>query len=133
VQRCFFDTNVLVYLISADAVKAEKAEAVLVNGGVVSVQVLNEFTSVASRKHGLSVSELRDFLGTIKALCEVVPLSLQTHERGLDLVERLGFSLYDALIVAAAQLAKCTVLYTEDLQHGQVIDELTICDPFRVV
>lgn len=77
------------------------------------------------------LSEIRDFLATIKALCEVEPLSLQTHERGLDLVERFNFSIYDALIVAAAQLANCTTLYTEDLQHGQMIDELTICDPFR--
>ena len=132
-QRCFFDTNIFVYLAAADVAKADRAEAILAQGGVVSVQVLNEFTSVVSRKQNLSLPEIRDFLATIRTLCEVVPLSVQTHERGLDLVERFKFSIYDALIVAAAQLANCTVLYTEDLQHGQVIDGLAICNPFRVM
>jgi predicted nucleic acid-binding protein len=131
-ERCFFDTNIFVYLISTNATKAEKAEAVLAKSGVISVQVLNEFTSVAARKQGLTLAEIRDFLTTIRALCEIVPLTLETHERGLDLVERFGFSIYDALIVAAAQIANCTTLYSEDMQHGQVIDGLTICDPFRV-
>lgn len=129
--RCFFDTNIFVYLISADPVKAEKAEAILASGGIISVQVLNEFVSVASRKQRLSLPEIREVLGTIRSLCEVEPLSLQTHDCAMDLVERYGFSFYDALIIAAAQLAGCTTLYTEDLQHGQKISELTICNPFR--
>lgn len=131
--RCFFDTNIFVYLISADPVKAEKAEAILANGGVVSIQVLNEFASVASRKQRLSLPEIREVLGTIRRLCDVESLSLQTHDCAMDLVDRYGFSIYDALIVAAAQLAGCATLYTEDLQHGQRIGELTICDPFRIV
>ncbi|QXX76187.1 PIN domain-containing protein [Methylovirgula sp. HY1] len=131
-QRCFFDTNIFVYLAAADVAKADRAEAILAQGGVVSVQVLNEFTSVVSRKQNLSLPEIRDFLATIRTLCEVVPLSVQTHERGLDLVERFKFSIYDAMIVAAAQLANCTVLYTEDLHHGQVVDGLAIRNPFRV-
>ncbi|MHB8885653.1 MAG: PIN domain-containing protein [Methylovirgula sp.] len=72
---------------------------------------------------------LRD--GGFAASSEVAPLSLQTHERGLDLVERFKFSIYDAMIIAAAQLANCTTLYSEDFQHGQIIDGLAICDPFR--
>ena len=130
-ERSFFDTNVLLYLISSDATKADMAEALLAKGGIVSVQVLNEFVSVAGRKEKLLLPEIRDVLATVRALCEVVPVSLETHEAALDLVERFGFSIYDALIVAAAQLAKCRWLYTEDLLHGQTIGTLTISNPFR--
>jgi predicted nucleic acid-binding protein len=130
-ERSFFDTNILLYLISSDAAKADKAETILANGGIVSVQVLNEFAWVAGRKQELLLREIREVLSTIRTLCEVVPMSLETHDTALDLVERFGFSIYDALIVAAAQLAKCTWLYTEDMQHGQKVGGLTISDPFR--
>lgn len=130
-ERCFFDTNVIVYLLSGDPTKAEKAEAVLTEGGVVSVQVLNEFASVAVRKLRMTVPEIRDFLTTIRAVCEVVPITLDTHDIAVDLADRHGFSIYDASIIAAARLANCTILYTEDLQSGRSIDGLRIVNPFR--
>jgi predicted nucleic acid-binding protein len=127
----FFDTNVVLYLLSGDAVKADRAEELLATGGIISVQVLNEFASVASRKLRLSWPEIRDVLGPIRVICPVVPLSADTHDRALILVERYGLSLYDALIVAAALLARCKTLYSEDMQHGQVIErQLTISNPF---
>lgn len=127
----FFDTNVVLHLLSADAVKADRAEELLATGGMISVQVLNEFASVASRKLRLSWPEIRDVLAPIRVICPVVPLSVDTHDRALPLVERYGLSLYDALIVAAALLAGCKTLYSEDMQHGQVIErQLTISNPF---
>jgi predicted nucleic acid-binding protein len=126
----FFDTNVLLYLLSAEAEKADRAEALLAVGGIVSVQVLNEFASVASRKLAMPIPEIRDILSTIQAVCIVKPLDIETHELGLDMAERCGFSIYDGLIVAAAVRAGCSILYTEDLQQGQVIDHLTIQNPF---
>ena len=129
----FFDTNVLLYLLSEDAAKADRAEALLANGGVISVQVLNEFASVASRKLGLSWLEIHEILDTIRQLCRVDPLLLETHERGLAISERYGFSIYDALIVGAALIADCDLLLTEDLQDGQRIDDrLQIKNPFAV-
>ena len=127
----FFDTNVLLYLLSADATKADRAEALAANGGVISVQVLNEFASVCLRKLAMSVAEVREGLSTIRAVCEVIPLDLETHEMALDLVERHQLGMYDALIVAAAVQANCAVLYTEDLQHGQTIGGLRIQNPFE--
>ena len=127
---CFFDTNVLLYLLSKDAVKADRAEALLASGGVVSVQVLNEFVSVATRKLAMKIPEIREILSTIRTVCIVSPLDIETHDLGLDMAERYGFSIYDGLIVAAAARAKCATLYTEDLQHGQVIDQLEIRNPF---
>ncbi len=126
----FFDTNVLLYLLSKDATKADRSEALLASGGVVSVQVLNEFASVASRKLAMTIAEIREILSTIRAVCTVMPLDIATHDLGLDIAESHRFSIYDALIVAAALRAGCTILYTEDLQQGQVIEKLQIRNPF---
>ena len=127
----FFDTNVLLYLLSGDTAKADRAEAVLARGGTISVQVLNEFASVASRKLGLSYPEIREVLEPVRAVCAVEPIALETHDLGLQIAERYGFSLYDALIVAAALRAGCRTLYSEDLQDGQSIDgRLVVHNPF---
>jgi predicted nucleic acid-binding protein len=126
----FFDTNVLLYLLSNDAAKADRAEALLATGGVVSVQVLNEFASVASRKLTMTIPEVREILSTVRSVCVVKSVDVETHDLGLELAERYGFSIYDGLIVAAAVRAGCAILYTEDLQRGQVIENLTIRNPF---
>lgn len=127
----FFDTNVLLYLLSEDVAKADRAEDLLADGGVISVQVLNEFAAVASRKLGLTWPEIREVVGTAQSLCRVEPLTIATHERGLAIAERYGFAVYDSLIVASALLAGCSVLWTEDLQDGQRLDDqLTVNNPF---
>jgi len=131
--RFFFDTNVLLYLLSADAVKADWTEENLAAGGVISVQVLNEFTSVAMRKLAMSVSEIREVLEPIRAVCRVEALTEETHDLGLQIAERYGFSIYDALIVASALLAGCATLYSEDLQDGQVLENrLAVRNPYRL-
>jgi predicted nucleic acid-binding protein len=128
--KTFFDTNVLLYLLSADAATADRAEELLAGGGIVSVQVLNEFAAVASRKLGMSWREIRDALGPIRAICEVASISVETHDRALEIAERYRFSIYDATIIAAALKAGCNTLYSEDLQDGQRIEKLTILNPF---
>jgi predicted nucleic acid-binding protein len=128
--KVFFDTNVLLYLLSADAAKADRAEELLAGGGIVSVQVLNEFTAVASRKLAMSYSEIRDALAPIRTICSVEPLTIELHNRAVEIAERYGFSIYDATIVAAALNAGCDTLYSEDLQDGQAIETLRIRNPF---
>ena len=128
--RAFFDTNVLIYLLSADSAKADRAETLIAAGGTVSLQVLNEFVAVATRKLGMRLPEIREILSATRALCTVEPLTIATHELALDLAERFNLSFYDALIVAAATAANCTVLYSEDMQDGQRIEGLTIRNPF---
>ncbi|NJO56590.1 MAG: PIN domain-containing protein [Rhodospirillales bacterium] len=128
----FFDSNVLLYLASADPVKADRAEAILAQGGAISVQVLNEIANVGRRKMQLSWQGTRTFLTTICALVTVHPLTTETHETGLALAERYTLSIYDALIAAAAIHAECDILWSEDLQHGMVIGErLRVANPFR--
>lgn len=129
-SEVFFDTNILLYVLSADAAKADRAEALLASGGVISVQVLNEFASVATRKLDMKLGEVRDVLDAIRAVCTVRPLDIETHSLGLDIAERFRFSVYDGLIVAAALRADCVRLLSEDFQDGQVIDRLTILNPF---
>ncbi len=129
----FFDTNVLVYLASSDVAKADRAEQVIAGGGAISVQVLNELTNVAQRKMRLSWAETRSLLATVKALVSVQTVSIETHEVGVSLAERYGFSVYDAMIVAAAVLSGCDTLWSEDMQHGMIIDGgLRVVNPFRI-
>ena len=128
----FFDTNVLVYIASGDSAKADRAEAAIAAGGVISVQVLNELANVARRKMQMSWTETHALLTTLRGLLTVHPLTLETHEIGLELAERYGFSMYDAMIAASALHAGCDTLWSEDMQHDMVVDErLRIVNPFR--
>lgn len=126
----FFDTNFLLYLLSEESAKSEKAADLIAHGGVISVQVLNEFVSVAARKLAMTIGEVRDVLAAVRAVCRVRPVDLETHELALSLAERFHFNIYDCLILASASRARCNVLYTEDLQHGQIIAGLAIRNPF---
>ncbi len=126
----FFDTNVLLYLVSGDPAKANRAEQIVAQGGVISVQVLNEFAAAAAGKKGVQFAKIRETLSAFRALFAVVALDVETHELGLDIAERYRVSIYDSMIVAAALRAGCTTLYTEDLQHRQTIEQLTIRNPF---
>jgi predicted nucleic acid-binding protein len=127
----FIDTNVLVYLASADLEKATRAEEVVAGGGTISVQVLNELANVARLEMLLSWDETNELLATIRRLVAVVPVTVETHERGLHVADRFGISVYDAMIVAAAGIAGSDVLWTEDLQHGAVLDGVSVSNPFR--
>jgi predicted nucleic acid-binding protein len=128
----FFDTNVLVYIASGDAAKADRAEAAVAAGGAISVQVLNELANVARRKMQMSWGETHALLTMMRGLLTVHPLTLETHETGLTLAERYGLSIYDAMIAAAAIHAGCDTLWSEDMQHGMALDEgLRIVNPFR--
>ena len=127
----FFESNVLLYLLSADNARADRAEELLANGGVISVQVLNEFAAVGSRKLGMSWSEITEALDSVRAICEIEPVTVATHDRAIEIAGRYGYSIYDATIVASALMAGCKTLYSEDLQNGQIVDKhLTIRNPF---
>lgn len=129
--KAFIDTNVLLYLMSADTAKADQAEAVVRAGAVISVQVLNEITSVARRKLRMDWQEISDFLTLVRSLCPPEPLTIETHDRGRLLAERYSLSVYNAMIVSSALLAGCERLYSEDMQDGLVVDDqLHICNPF---
>lgn len=128
----FLDTNVLIYLASGDAAKADRAEQLLRDGGTISVQVLNEIANVARRRMGLSWAETHAFLSLLRGLLPVQAMTVDIHDTGLALAERHRLSIYDAMIVAAALHAECDVLWSEDMQDGLVIEgRLRIANPFR--
>ena len=130
----FFDTNVFVYAVVQDDLRSQKAEELIAEGGTVSVQVLNEFADVVRRKAKMPWDEVRFAIENIKALCpDPLPVTLDTHEEALTIAEKYGYRIFDALIVASALEAQCTILYSEDMQDGQVIDgRLTIRNPFHL-
>ena len=129
-MTAFLDTNVLVYAQGVGS-KSEKARQVVLEGGIVSVQVLNELTNVLKRKFGLDWNEIAEVLEDVKtALDPVRPIGLKTHVAALDLSRDNGFNIYDSLIIAAALEADCDQLLTEDLQAGRRIEGLVIVNPF---
>lgn len=129
--RPFFDSNTLLYTLSTDVRKADIATTILQNGGTISVQVLNEFANVAKRKLGMSWEEVARTLTSIRRFCaQPRPLTVETHEAAVRIAERYGYGLYDSVIIASALEAKCDILYSEDMHHGQTIDRLTIRNPF---
>lgn len=128
----FFDTNVLVYIASGDPAKADRAEAIIGEGGVISVQVLNELANVARRKMRMSWPDIHAFLFTLRGLLTVQPITAETHETGLELAERYNLSVYDAMIAASALHADCDTLWSEDMQTGMALGQsLRVVNPFR--
>ena len=137
--KFFLDTNILVYTFDPGNPRNQKiafdlVERALATGrGIISYQVVQEFLNVATRKFlsPLSFSDCRSYLNRVLTpLCTVFP-GFEFYDRGLDIAERYGYGYYDALIISAAVSGGCTTLFTEDLQHGQKIWNLTIVDPFK--
>ena len=127
----FLDTNVILYLLD-DGPKAEIAENLLMRGGMISVQVLNEALVNCRRKAGMSWEEAGMFLDGIRRLCPVLDLTAETHVIGRAVGARYGFSVYDAIIVASALQGGCRLLHTEDMQDGLLVeDRLRIVNPFK--
>lgn len=130
--HAFFDTNVLIYAFAKGDRRAHVAEALLAGGGFVSVQILNEFVSVAVRKLSMPWADVLDGLAAIRALCQPpVPLTIKVHEAGLVIAQKYGYHIYDSLVLAAAEVVGCDTVYSEDLQDGQQIGGVTIQNPFR--
>ncbi len=129
-MSAFIDTNVLIYAQGTGA-KSDTARQVILAGGVISVQVANEFAAVLRRKFRLDWGVIADALADVRAaLGPVRPLNVETHLNAVDLARSHDFNFYDALIVASALAAGCDTLLTEDLQAGRRIDGLTVVNPF---
>ena len=133
-NKAFFDSNVLIYAMVSGDSRRERAQQLIAQGGVISIQVLNELVAVARRKMRMPWDNVIEALGEVRILFpSPVSITLDTHEAALKIAQQYGFGIHDAQIVASALEENCSTLYSEDLQDGQVIDErLTIRNPFRV-
>ena len=129
-SKPFIDSNVVLYLLSGDVAKADRAQALLEAGGVISVQVLNEVTSVCLRKLKMPWQEVDALLLAVKAACDVLPLTLASHEKAIEIAKRFQLSFYDANIVATALMSDAQVLLSEDMHRGLQIEGLAIQNPF---
>lgn len=116
-MKAFIDTNVLIYWVDAGA-RADVVEQLLGGDCVISVQVLNEFANVLIKKRAMPLASVLELSQTLTEICEVIDLSLRTHQNALALMKKYKLSLYDANIVAAALLSGSAVLYSEDMQDG---------------
>ena len=132
--EAFLDTNVLIYAVALDDPRSARAEELLASGATISVQILNEFVSVARRKLIMPWRDVREALAAFRTLCPApLPITVELHEAAIEIAERYGYGMYDALVVAAALEAGCAFLYSEDFQDGQIIDgRLTIRNPFAL-
>ena len=136
--RFFLDTNVFVYSFDASApAKARRAReliraAVATGKGIVSYQVAQEFFNVALRRFAqpMAVAEAEQYLATVFRPLTAVHSSQTLFAEALRLSDRYRLSWYDALIVAAAIEGQCSLLYSEDLQHGQRFGNLQVENPF---
>ena len=132
----FIDTNVFIYLFDeTNPAKRRRAESLvhrsLEDGsGCISYQVVQETLNVVTRKLGARPPSTRLLLDDVLAPLWQVNPTRALYARGLHVHAQYGFSFYDSLIVAAALEAGCTRLYSEDLQHGQQVEFLTIHNPF---
>jgi len=130
--RTFLDSNVVLYLLSADTRKRDIALGLLSRRPCVSVQVLNEVTNVCRKKGGMSWDEVATFLADVRHFCRVVSLTETIHDDARRLAARHQLSFYDANIVAAALDSGAAVVWSEDMHHGLVIEHtVTITNPFR--
>lgn len=136
--ECFIDTNIFIYQLEAlDDRKYAIAERIIRDGvstgnACISFQVVQECLNTVLRKAEipLDTDQTRIYLETVLAPLFRVSASIPLYQRGLDIQSRYRYGFYDALIIAAALSAGCGTLYSEDLQHGQRIEALTLRNPF---
>jgi predicted nucleic acid-binding protein len=127
----FLDTNILIYAFAAGDPREAEAERLLTAGGIVSVQALNEFASVSSRKLRLDWNDIAARIETIKALVAApLPITTAIHDNARILARDRKIAFYDALVVASALEAKCEMLLSEDLHHGTKFGDLVVHNPF---
>lgn len=137
--KCFIDTNLFVYQLEAlDKRKGAIAERIIRHGiesrtACISFQVVQECLNTMLRKAEipLTVEQTRNYLETALEPLFRVSASIPLYQRSLDIQARYRYGFYDSLIIAAALNAGCTRLYSEDLQHDQQIEGLTIENPFE--
>lgn len=137
-DKYFLDTNILVYTFDQSQLQKQKIsrnlvrDALKTKSGCISYQVIQEFLNIASRKFTkpLSVEDCQTYFSQVlEPLCQVYS-STALFYKALEISSRWRFSVYDSLIVAAAISVESKILYTEDLQHNQKIEDMTILNPF---
>ena len=134
-DRVFIDSNIILYLYSEDEIikqdKAQEILAVHINH-LISTQVINEVSNILFKKFNLSAAEVENVILEIDKYIRIVDYSLKTQIKAVKLKDKYRFQYYDALIMATALEQGCSILFTEDMQNGQIIENsLKIVNPFK--
>ncbi len=132
--RAFFDTNVLIYSYAdSESVKQEISRNAINNASdcIVSTQILNEINNVMTRKWRMPYEAIKAVQTDIRFICKLVYITEDIIDKAIGLHFRYGFSYFDCLMLSSALDSDCEIIYTEDMNNGQVIDEkLKIINPF---
>lgn len=131
-DKIFWDSNLIIYYVTDTGTKVSVIKVKLSKPAqhVISAQVLNEFSNIAYRKLGFTSQKITSEITAFQTVFTIVPLTTSCTLRAVAVKGRYGFSYYDSLILATALEDQCNFLYSEDMHHGQVVDTLTIINPF---
>jgi len=132
-DKVFLDTNLLIYYNRSDCPDEKQIAANIIKecNCVISVQVINEISSVLTKKYPTLEQDIKLFLNDLIDICEVVQISVKLAFSALKIHFKYKTSYYDSLILASALESGCSIVYSEDMQHGQVIENsLKIVNPF---
>ncbi|KAA3611303.1 MAG: PIN domain-containing protein [Calditrichaeota bacterium] len=139
-DKAFLDTNIIVYSFDKNNTDKKEIAINLISNslknesGCISFQVVQEFLNVALRRFNpaFSIEQSQQYLSVVlDPLCEIYP-SFDLYRNTLEIKERWKYSFYDSLIITAALYSNCKILYSEDLQHEQKIQDLQILNPFII-
>ena len=133
-DKVFFDSNIIIYLYSEDEIEKIKfiKEIILNNTNIISTQVINELCNIFKRKFKIDYEKLLEILNEIENSFEIYKINLNTIKYGINISKKYDYSYYDSLIIAQALENNCSTLYSEDLQHKQIIEKtLKIINPFK--
>lgn len=135
-DKVFLDTNIVIYSYSEDEPKKEEiANDILEeysNQIIISNQVINELSNTLFRKFKLDADDVRAVVLELNDNFPIVNFNLETQLKGIEIKEKYKLQFYDSMILATALENGCNIVYSEDMQHGQIIENsLTIINPFE--
>ena len=133
-DKCFIDSNILIYAVCDGSEKCNLARAFLIKNAnkiIISSQVINEFVAVLLRKNVLSIENIFEYVDGFMQNFDFAVIRKQDIRTAIMIKQRYKYSYWDSLIIASALEANCSILYTEDMHNGQIIEKrLKILNPF---
>ena len=130
-DKIFVDSNIFVYILSDDQRFREKALNILDSNPVISVQVVNENVMACVKKLKMSRADAFEHGRRLMSNCAVTSLNESAVHHAFSISTKYNYSFWDSLILASALENNCTIIYSEDMQHQQIIENsLTIINPF---
>ncbi len=130
-NKVALDTNILVYSFDPQSFKSKIADNLIAEQPIIPAQVVSEFLNVSKRLLSIPKLDILKKCNLILRECNIIPTTQNVLNHAEKLIARYDLQLFDSIIVASAIEANCTILYSEDMQHGFVVEgTLTIINPF---